>query len=101
MSKKLWSLLAVLMVLSMIVSACAPAAAPATQAPAAPAAQPTDAPAAAPAAPAKQFTFGMILVGPQNDKGWSQAHFEAGQYLEKKLGAKMIVIDKVEKPSEN
>lgn len=95
MSKKLWSLLAVLMVLSMIVSACAPAAAPATQAPAAPAAKPTDAPAAAPAAPAKQFTFGMILVGPQNDKGWSQAHFEAGQYLEKKLGAKMITIDKV------
>ncbi len=24
----------------------------------------------------------MILVGPQNDHGWTQAHFEAGQYLE-------------------
>jgi simple sugar transport system substrate-binding protein len=43
----------------------------------------------------KQFVFGMILVGPQNDHGWSQAHYEAGQYLEQKLGAKMIVIDKV------
>lgn len=40
------------------------------------------------------FVFGMILVGPQNDHGWSQAHFEAGQYVEQKLGAKMIVIDK-------
>ncbi len=44
---------------------------------------------------AEPLTFGMILVGPQNDHGWSQAHFEAGQYLEQKLGAKMIVIDKV------
>ena len=40
---------------------------------------------------AEPLTFGMILVGPQNDHGWSQAHFEAGQYLEQKLGAKMIV----------
>src|SRR3990170_2889960 len=41
------------------------------------------------------FTFGMILVGPQNDHGRSQAHFEAGQYLEQKTGATMIVLDKV------
>jgi len=41
------------------------------------------------------FKFGMILVGPQNDHGWSQAHFEAGQYLEQKTGATMIVLDKV------
>jgi simple sugar transport system substrate-binding protein len=41
------------------------------------------------------LVFGMILVGPQNDHGWSQAHFEAGQYLEEQLGAEMIVLDKV------
>jgi simple sugar transport system substrate-binding protein len=41
------------------------------------------------------LTFGMILVGPQNDHGWSQAHFEAGEYVEAQLGAEMIVIDKV------
>lgn len=41
------------------------------------------------------LTFGMILVGPQNDRGWSQAHFEAGEYVEEMLGAEMIVIDKV------
>lgn len=41
------------------------------------------------------LTFGMILVGPQNDHGWSQAHYEAGQYLEEMAGATMIVLDKV------
>jgi simple sugar transport system substrate-binding protein len=43
----------------------------------------------------ESLTFGMILVGPQNDHGWSQAHFEAGEYVEAQLGAEMIVIDKV------
>ena len=44
---------------------------------------------------AEGFTFGMILVGPQDDHGWSQAHFEGGQYVEETTGAQMIVIDKV------
>ncbi|MFN8527889.1 MAG: BMP family ABC transporter substrate-binding protein [Anaerolineae bacterium] len=28
-----------------------------------------------------EFVFGMVLVGPENDQGWSQAHYEAGQYV--------------------
>ena len=45
---------------------------------------------------ADDFVFGMLLVGPYNDKGWSQAHYEAGRYVEKKSpGAKMIYLDKV------
>ena len=44
---------------------------------------------------AKPFIFGMVLVGPYNDHGWSQAHYEAGKYLEQKLGAKMVYLDKV------
>ncbi|GMQ86496.1 MAG: BMP family ABC transporter substrate-binding protein [Acidimicrobiia bacterium] len=43
----------------------------------------------------EELTFGMILVGPENDRGWSQAHREAGQYLEQQLGATMILLDKV------
>ncbi len=44
----------------------------------------------------KPFILGMLLVGPYNDHGWSQAHYEAGKYLEKKVpGLKMIYIDKV------
>ena len=50
------------------------------------------------AAPTQQaagpVTFGLVLVGPKNDHGWSQAHFEAGQYVEAKLpGSKMIVFE--------
>ncbi|MCP4966933.1 MAG: BMP family ABC transporter substrate-binding protein [bacterium] len=37
--------------------------------------------------------FGMILVGPRDDRGYSQAHFEGGEYVEAKLGAEMIVVD--------
>jgi len=44
----------------------------------------------------KPFIFGLLLVGPYNDRGWSQAHFEAGRYVEEKIpGTKMIYIDKV------
>ncbi|MCL1598637.1 MAG: BMP family ABC transporter substrate-binding protein [Actinomycetia bacterium] len=41
------------------------------------------------------FKFGMILVGPQNDRGWSQAHYEAGKYIEEMTGAEMISLDTV------
>ncbi len=44
------------------------------------------------------FKFGMILVGPQNDQGWSQAHYEAGLYVVEQLGLPadaLIVLDKV------
>jgi simple sugar transport system substrate-binding protein len=55
-------------------------------------AQPTEEPIAEP----EEFVFGMLLVGPYNDRGWSQAHYEAGLYVEEKLpGARMIYIDKV------
>ncbi len=41
------------------------------------------------------FTFGVIMVGPYNDRGWSQGHYEAGQYVEELTGATMIFLDKV------
>lgn len=47
-------------------------------------------------AAAKDFTIGLILVGPYNDKGYSQAQYEGGKYVEAKMpGAKMIYLDKV------
>jgi len=30
----------------------------------------------------KPFTFGLLLVGPYNDRGYSQAHYEGGKYAE-------------------
>lgn len=42
------------------------------------------------------YIFGIVMVGPYNDGGWNQAHYEAGRYVESKIpGAKMIYIDKV------
>lgn len=53
--------------------------------------------AAPPAAGAPQeFVFGVVLVGPYNDHGWSEAHYIAGRYAEKKApGARMIYVDSV------
>jgi simple sugar transport system substrate-binding protein len=60
---------------------------------------PTTAPeAAAPtAAPADgEYTVGMVLVGPINDGGWNQSHYDAMQYVVEKLpGTRFIYVDKV------
>jgi simple sugar transport system substrate-binding protein len=121
MSKNvLWRLVALMAVLAVVLSACAPAATPTAEPTKAeaPAAAPTEAPAepttAAPAEPTaaaaeptataeaaapagdEEFTFGMLLVGPYNDHGYSEAHYNAGLYVEEKLpGAKMIYVEKV------
>jgi simple sugar transport system substrate-binding protein len=43
---------------------------------------------------AEEFVFGMVLVGPRNDKGWSQAHFTGGEYVEANMpGARMIFFE--------
>lgn len=43
---------------------------------------------------AEELVFGMILVGPANDGGWSQAHYEGGLYIEENLpGATMLVYE--------
>lgn len=100
--RKAWRWAALLTVLAMVAAACAPA----TDAPTEPPAQPTSASAAteamqpteAPAdtAAAEPFTIGMLLVGPYNDHGWSQAHYDAGLYVEDMVpGSKLIYIDKV------
>lgn len=84
-----WLVLA-LTLLSLILTACGTQ--PAAQPTAAPAAEPTT----APAAPAEEFIFGMVLVGPINDGGWNQAHYEGAQYVVEKVpGVKFIYIDKV------
>jgi basic membrane lipoprotein Med (substrate-binding protein (PBP1-ABC) superfamily) len=42
----------------------------------------------------EDVTFGMVLVGPKNDRGWSQAHYEGGLYVEENLpGSSMIVFE--------
>ncbi len=42
------------------------------------------------------FTFGMLLVGPKNDHGWSQAHYEAGLYIQENFpNAEMLYLENV------
>jgi simple sugar transport system substrate-binding protein len=42
------------------------------------------------------YTFGMVLVGPINDGGWSQAHHEGALYAEENVpNTEYIYVDKV------
>lgn len=44
----------------------------------------------------KDFTVGMVLVGPKQDGGWNQAHFEGTQEALKTMpGVKFEYVDKV------
>jgi simple sugar transport system substrate-binding protein len=38
------------------------------------------------------FVFGVVLVGPENDRGWSQAHTEAADYVEEHVPGTSSVI---------
>lgn len=35
-----------------------------------------------PALAQEDFVVGIVLVGPENDRGWSQAHYEGAQYIQ-------------------
>ncbi len=45
---------------------------------------------------AAAIPFGIVLVGPRNDHGWSEAHYIGAQFAERKVpGARMIYVDNV------
>ena len=102
MSKKvLWKVLGGFLAVALLAAACAPkvieapVAEPAAEEAEAPAAEAPAPAAAAPVEP-EEFNFGMLLVGPHNDGGWSQAHYDAGLYVEKNVtGAKMQYLENV------
>jgi len=95
--KNFMTIVALLAIAATLLSACAPAAtpAPAPTQPAAKPAEPTKAPAptTAPAQPSLQipdiqqgkFNVAYVLIGPHDDGGWSQAHYEGFQYVEKNV----------------
>jgi len=44
----------------------------------------------------QEFVFGIILVGPYNDHGWSEAHYTAAQYVVEKLpNTRFVYLDKL------
>jgi basic membrane protein A len=98
--KRLFSAVNLLVVVALVLTACAaPAGAPAASAPAAattPAAKDTPAPTKAvasadsgsfqiPDVEEGKFNVAMVLLGPHDDGGWSQAHYEGLQDVEKKV----------------
>jgi simple sugar transport system substrate-binding protein len=71
--RKSWMVLAVLMVAAVLITSCQGVG-----------------------VKKSEFVFGVVLVGPYNDHGWSEAHYQAGKYVEQKIpGAKMIYFDKL------
>ena len=48
---------------------------------------------AIPAMAQDDLVIGIVLVGPQNDHGWSQAHYEAAEYVAEELGAEILVFE--------
>jgi len=102
--KSLWHILALVVVFAMILTACQPQAAAPTQAPVATEAPVvTEKPAATEAPAATEVTgeavggfqipeieegklnVAMVLIGPHDDGGWSQAHYEGLEYIEKNV----------------
>jgi len=50
---------------------------------------------AAPKAAGSTLTIGLVMVGPYNDHGWSQANYDGLQYVLSKVpGTKLVYIDK-------
>ncbi len=106
MSKRIWFLTSLFVLVALIATACAtptvaPTVAPTTPpkptntAEVKPTAEPTKVPTVAPTTP-EPFVVGLLLVGPYNDRGWSQAHYDAGQYVMSKVpGINVVHIDKV------
>src|SRR5436190_17694799 len=83
MKKTMLRVSLLLVIFTMALTACGGGAV-ATQAPAA-----TEAPVTGglqiPDVEAGKFNVAMVLIGPHDDGGWSQAHYEGLQYLEKNV----------------
>lgn len=89
MSKRVRWLLAALIIVTLVLGACTadePTAVPAVE-------EPTEEPAAeepsvgfeVPAVEEGKFNVAMVLIGPHDDGGWSQAHFEGLTHLEENV----------------
>jgi basic membrane protein A len=92
MKKRIASLLAMITVASLLLTACGAATPAPTEAPAEPTAapaEPTEAPSeeglTIPAIEEGKFNVGMVLIGPHDDGGWSQAHYEGLVYVEENV----------------
>ncbi len=94
-NKSLWQIFALVIVFAMVLAACQPqpAATPqATEAAPAETMAPVETPPPAetggfqiPEIQAGKFNVAMVLIGPHDDGGWSQAHYEGLEYVQKNV----------------
>ena len=78
-TRRFWQIASLVLVIALIITACQKAT-----------------PSPTPTAPAEPTVFGMLLVGPYNDHGWSEAHYAAGNYVAENLpNSEFIYLDKV------
>ena len=77
--KNTWILISILLIMSLTLTACKPTGT-----------------VEEPVAEAEPLTVGLLLVGPANDAGWSQAHFDAMPYVQEKLpGTELLYLENV------
>ncbi len=82
--KRLWGIMGILVVAALVLAACQPAPTPTEE--------PTEEPVEEP----EEFVFGLILVGPYNDHGWSEAHYTAAEYVTEKIpNTRFVYLDKL------
>jgi simple sugar transport system substrate-binding protein len=93
MSKRVWNPMIILVVAALVlVAGCGPSPTP----------EPTEPPTeiSYPEAPTEEapqeVVFGVILVGPYNDHGWSEAHYAGAEYVTENLpGSSFVYLDKL------
>src|SRR5678816_4789581 len=83
MKKTMLRVSLLLVIFTLVLTACG--GAKATQAPAAATEAPATGSLQIPDVESGKFNVAMVLIGPHDDGGWSQAHYEGLQYLEKNV----------------
>ncbi|MGD1995782.1 MAG: BMP family ABC transporter substrate-binding protein [Anaerolineae bacterium] len=74
MSKRIWSITGIVLIAAILLAACQPAE----------------------EATPEEFVFGVILVGPYNDHGWSEAHYTAAEYVTEQVpNIRFTYLDKL------
>lgn len=54
--------------------------------------EPTATPEPSPTSQPEKFLFGIVLVGPKDDHGWSQAHYTAAEYAKERVSGSDFVV---------
>jgi len=85
MKKTMLRVSLLLVIFTLVLTACGGAKATATQAPAAATQAPATGGLQIPDVESGKFNVAMVLIGPHDDGGWSQAHYEGLTYVEKNV----------------